>query len=129
MLTGCIAGVHTCAQQHMMLCTLQCTLSRNLLHLFRPEGDLSDDLVALQGNIYVYISCRMACRWVETNADWANPAGGDLVYNTTFTEGFEGWGIISRRLAPMWDVKYRGYGKDKIAWTGHLHRAGFRYYL
>lgn len=27
----------------------------------------------------------------------------------------------------MWDAKYRGYGKDKIAWTSHLNRVGFRY--
>ncbi len=26
----------------------------------------------------------------------------------------------------MYDVKYRGYGADKISWTHHLHRAAFR---
>lgn len=49
------------------------------------------------------------------------------LYETKYQHLFEPWGIVSRRLAPMWDVKYRGYGKDKAAWTSHLHRAGFRF--
>lgn len=60
-------------------------------------------------------------RWTATKP------GGKPTYETKYSIGFEGWGIVSRGLAPMWDVKYRGYGKDKIAWTSHLHRASFRF--
>lgn len=59
---------------------------------------------------------------------WAASTSGSFpFYETKYQDGFEGWGIISRHLAPMWDVKFRGYGYNKIAWTVHLHRIGFRF--
>lgn len=66
------------------------------------------------------------CRWWASQA--AGPAGDRAppVFETSYAEGFEGWGIVARRHAPMYDVKYRGYGADKISWTHHLHRAAFR---
>ena len=38
---------------------------------------------------------------------------------------FEPWGLVSRRLTPFFDVRFRGYGKNKIQYLRLLHSTGF----
>lgn len=38
---------------------------------------------------------------------------------------FEPWGLVSRHLTPFFDVRFRGYGQDKIQYLRLLNSLGF----
>ena len=38
---------------------------------------------------------------------------------------YEPWGIVDRRRMPFFDVRFRGYGRNKIVFTAALNASGF----
>ena len=39
--------------------------------------------------------------------------------------GYEPWGIMERTQIPLFDESFRGYGMNKITWSGHIASLGF----
>ena len=48
-------------------------------------------------------------------------------YDITYCRRYEPWGIIDRRLMPWFDVRFRGYGRNKIVFTAALNASGFAF--
>lgn len=48
-------------------------------------------------------------------------------YLVEYCRRYEPWGIVSRRLMPWFDVRFRGYGRNKIVFTAALNASGFAF--
>lgn len=48
-------------------------------------------------------------------------------YRVEYCRRYEPWGIVSRRLMPWFDVRFRGYGRNKIVFTAALNASGFAF--
>ena len=48
-------------------------------------------------------------------------------YDITYCRRYEPWGIIDRRLMPWFDVRFRGYGRNKIVFTAALNASSFAF--
>ena len=46
-------------------------------------------------------------------------------YQIEYCKRYEPWGIISRRLMPWFDERFRGYGRNKIVFVAALNATGF----
>lgn len=48
-------------------------------------------------------------------------------YSITYCKRYEPWGIVSRRLMPWFDVRFRGYGRNKIVFAAALNSSDFSF--
>mmetsp|Transcript_20495 Transcript_20495/g.61687 ORF Transcript_20495/g.61687 Transcript_20495/m.61687 type:complete len:429 (+) Transcript_20495:417-1703(+) len=48
-------------------------------------------------------------------------------YRVEYCRRYEPWGIVSRRKMPWFDVRFRGYGRNKIVFTAALNASGFAF--
>ncbi len=46
-------------------------------------------------------------------------------YQIEYCKRYEPWGIVSRRLMPWFDERFRGYGRNKIVFVAALNATGF----
>ncbi len=46
-------------------------------------------------------------------------------YGITYCKRYEPWGMVDRRQMPWFDVRFRGYGRNKIVFTAALNATGF----
>lgn len=51
----------------------------------------------------------------------------DTAYNVTYEKGYEPWVVVSRSIAPWFDVRFRGYGQNKISNVNHMNSTGFTF--
>lgn len=50
-------------------------------------------------------------------------------YTVPYTERYEPWIIASRSLIPWHDVRFRGYGQNKIVHIAHANASGFKFVI
>ena len=48
-------------------------------------------------------------------------------YSVPYTERFEPWIIANRKIIPWHDVRFRGYGQNKIVHIAHTNASGFKF--
>ena len=48
-------------------------------------------------------------------------------YSVIYCKRYEPWGIVSRRLMPWFDVRFRGYGRNKIIFAAALNSSEFSF--
>ena len=48
-------------------------------------------------------------------------------YQIEYCKRYEPWGIVSRRLMPWFDERFRGYGRNKIVFVAALNATGFSF--
>jgi len=48
-------------------------------------------------------------------------------YSITYCKRYEPWGIVSRQLMPWFDVRFRGYGRNKIIFAAALNSSDFSF--
>lgn len=48
-------------------------------------------------------------------------------YSITYCRRYEPWGIADRRHMPWFDVRFRGYGRNKIVFTAALNASSFAF--
>lgn len=48
-------------------------------------------------------------------------------YGIIYCRRYEPWGIVDRREMPWFDVRFRGYGRNKIVFTAALNASGFSF--
>jgi hypothetical protein len=69
-------------------------------------------------NTYDHIICTHPCTWQSSS----NPRELTLL----LAPGrYEPWVIASRRDIPWHDVRFRGYGQNKIVHVAHVNASGF----
>lgn len=82
-------------------------------------------------------SCNLHVQVVKTRPSMLSPSTVDRSarglssmqepYTITYCRRYEPWGIADRRHMPWFDVRFRGYGRNKIVFTAALNASGFAF--
>lgn len=59
--------------------------------------------------------------------DFARWFSAESAYSIQYQESFEPWVISDRMDTPWYDVRYKGYGKNKIVQVAHMAKSGFTF--
>lgn len=58
---------------------------------------------------------------------WCSLSADAPLYEVKHARGYEPYGLFSRRHAPRFDERFRGFGLDKVSYCEHLARLGWTF--